>query len=268
MADEQYDSSYAGGGGEGSAEYYATNAEEVPGSPAAAPTVRRGWAPMEQRRMRFHERQLNEVLPALQRGHQMMAAELKRKHEGRGDRRERAEGQRQHWVRQRHANEMAQHMARKAFLSGDDAACTGALLTSRQNFARSARPVSLPVPPARGDRLAEGSVAGGGSRSARAPSPRTTMRVLHTPTPPLVQQGHVPIETSDGEYESTARQMAAAPAPATLPATITDWSLQEKGTPRSVAAEYARDRERRKGETFVLPALTVPKVRLTAHRRR
>jgi hypothetical protein len=67
------------------------------------------------------------------------------------------------------------------------------------------------------------------------------------------------MESSLPAYEVTVtRSVAAAPTSSVLPG-----ALYGSGqTPRSVAAEYARDAERRKGEPFVLPALHVPKIRL------
>jgi hypothetical protein len=211
----------------------------------------------------------------LSKSKEQMAAVIRRKH-GEGDeRRERADDARKHWVRQCNANDIVVNAARRAAAHGDDNAATEMLLNTRSDMARNRGPRAV--------QLERPSQLGTSLKQLGGPSDSVARCVVHTARPGLgstaactygadPRYGRHDPETGEllvpDEYEvHTARYLGHAPAPPAVP--DQDWTLSQQGkTPRTVAAAYATDREQRHGETFVLPALTVPKVRLNIARRR
>uniref|UniRef100_A0A7S1MSV7 Uncharacterized protein n=1 Tax=Neobodo designis TaxID=312471 RepID=A0A7S1MSV7_NEODS len=239
----------------------------------ATTTVRKGWAPLEERRRRFHEKRLKEVLPAQVKTRDQLAAVIQRKHGTGDERRARAEEARRHWVRQGNVNDLVVNAARRAVRHGNDAAAAEALLHTRGELTHRGPRPGVPAGPRPLEMF---------QRLSSSPTPwdETARSIAHTARspdhhrsqPPQQLYGRHDPETGElevpEEYEvHTARYLGHAPLPPVVPGEQ-DWQLNTDGqTPRTVAAAYASDRERRAGETFVLPALHVPKVRLTTHRR-
>lgn len=245
-------------------------ADQMAGRP-----LMQGWAPVDRRRRQFADRRVKEVLPALAQGRALLQADLERRQTARDgvtDRATLAERQRQHWVRQTHMHDGALHTARTAAERRDDASTITALLSS------TARGKPAPLGGTLGTHRCIPVV-----EEAAPHAPQQEQHVLHSSLlSPRYELGIV------RQFGATARMDGPTGAP-TSPESPTystndstsglpDAALHHKGvpgmmpgttrTPMSVAEAYARDAERRKGDVFVLPALHVPKIRLSSNLRR
>ncbi len=217
------------------------------------PTQMPSWAPLEKRGAQFRQRRLNEILPMLEKAREVKVEEIAkrdRKHGGEGPTsiRVAAVERKARFIKQSHLLDDQVASARIAVARGDDASVATILATSGAGRAASRCGVQVGSLTARATSPSK-------FRSAEAVAPRLQ-------TPPLITASYAvrsPKDAADLQMEYIR----------TLPS-LTSPSRQgyTDQTPRSVAVAYAADAARRHGETYVLPALHVPKIKLSTNPRK
>jgi hypothetical protein len=265
--------------------YRNDTSDEVEQRVAAANHAQASWRPMEDRFRRFHQRRLGEVLPAMYRTRELQRLEVKRKH-GSIDRKEVAQTARHHWVRQTGVNDAVVHQARHGAAQLDDDAVRVALLDSRPRLVRAgASSPRSSLDATRGASRAASKAYGPAAPIARVGEDlgclSSSLRHGRTQSPDFRSETQQPASTTADDrlpvtmlpvvvvdkchgppatYELNVVKPLGDPNGKSLRAGAMGLIFERARTPRTVAAEYAKDAERRKGETFVLPALT-PRLR-------